>query len=75
MLSTLAMGTLNQQMDGATLDSKELFFLSTAIKNLASAEKTAVDRELMLRKEIVRCWKSSTRADYRPTPPPRSERR
>ena len=53
MLSTLAMGTLNQQMDGTTLDSKELFFLSTAIKNLASAEKTAVDRELMLRKEIA----------------------
>jgi hypothetical protein len=53
MLSTLAMGTLHQQMDGATLDSKELFFLSTAIKNLASAEKTAVDRELMLRKQIA----------------------
>ena len=53
MLSTLAMGTLHQQMHGAAVNSKELFFLSTAIKNLASAEKTAVDRELMLRKQIA----------------------
>lgn len=53
MLSSLAMGTLNQQMDEEAVDSKELFFLSAAIKNLASAEKTAIDRQLKLRKEIA----------------------
>lgn len=50
MLSALAVNTLNQ-MGGADepVDSKELFFLSSALKNLASADKTNMDRVLKLR--------------------------
>ena len=53
MLKSHAMVTLNQIDDSEPMDSKEMFFLSTALKNLASAEKTAIDRELKLRKEIA----------------------
>jgi Protein of unknown function (DUF3486) len=52
VLSSLALTSLNQ-VQGETVSSKELFFLSTVIKNLASAEKTSIDRELKIRKEIV----------------------
>ncbi len=54
VLSTLAMGTLNE-MSGEgkeSADTKDLFFLSTVIKNLASAEKTSVDRELKIRGQL-----------------------
>jgi hypothetical protein len=55
MLSALAMDSLNQLGDdGEPIDSKELFFLSTAIKNLAGAEKTSVDRELKIRERIAK---------------------
>jgi Protein of unknown function (DUF3486) len=51
-------GTLLCQMLSALggeeqVNSKELFFLSTALKNLASAEKINVDRELKLREKLA----------------------
>jgi hypothetical protein len=54
MLSTLAMTTL-RDLGGegkAAVDTKDLFFLANAIKNLASAEKTSVDRELKIRSQL-----------------------
>jgi hypothetical protein len=54
LLSALALQSLNQ-LDTATapLESKELMFLSAAIRNLATAEKTSVDREIKIRKEVI----------------------
>lgn len=53
MLSTLALQTLNPMLDLDTPpDTKEVFFLSMALKNLASAEKTSVDRELKVREKL-----------------------
>jgi hypothetical protein len=49
MLSTLAMNTLEEKSAQGGADSKDLFFLSTALKNLAGAKKTEVDRELKIR--------------------------
>ena len=38
--------------EGKIAGHEDLFFLSTAVKNIASAEKTSVDRELKVRKEV-----------------------
>src|ERR1700694_986660 len=54
LLGSLAFTTLDEMgAEGkAPPDTKDLFFLANAIKNLASAEKTSVDRELKVRKEM-----------------------
>lgn len=53
LLSAHALSSLNQLDPDKPVDSEELFFLSTAIKNLAGAEKTTVELELRIRKEIA----------------------
>ncbi len=52
LTSALALASLNERGEGP-IESKELFFLSSAIRNLASAEKTSVDLEMRIRKEIA----------------------
>jgi len=53
LLGSLALTTLNDLGEGEKgPDTKDLFFLATAVKNIASAEKTSVDRELKVRKEV-----------------------
>ena len=53
MLSSLAFNTLEPMVAKGQGDTKELFFLSMALKNLASAKKTEIDRELKIRKEML----------------------
>ncbi|MGA9722712.1 MAG: phage protein Gp27 family protein [Candidatus Binatus sp.] len=53
LVGALAYTTVDQLGDKEQPpDTKDLFFLTTAIKNIASAEKTSVDRELKVRKEV-----------------------
>jgi hypothetical protein len=53
LLGALALGTLKDMEEKeAPPETKDLFFLANAIKNIASAEKTSVDRELKIRKEL-----------------------
>lgn len=54
LLGSLAMTTLNDMSgdDKGAADTKDIFFLANAIKNLASAEKTSVDRELKVRAQL-----------------------
>jgi hypothetical protein len=63
LLSALALQSLNQ-LDTATapLESKELMFLSAAIRNLTTAEKTSMDRELRLRRVLAAELKSKVAA-------------
>ena len=54
LLEVLALQSLNQlQSETEPLGSRELMFLSAAIRNLATAEKTATDREIKIRKEVL----------------------
>jgi len=54
LLSALALQSFNQlDAEAAPLASKELMFLSIAIKNLTIAEKSSVERELKLRRLIT----------------------
>jgi hypothetical protein len=52
LLGSLALTTLNNMGsddEKQSPDTKDLFFLSSAIKNIAGAEKTSTDRELKVR--------------------------
>jgi hypothetical protein len=55
MLRTVAFRTLADMDDdgGDAADASQIMLLARAIKDLASADKTAADRELRIRKEIA----------------------
>lgn len=59
LLSALAVRSLNQlAAETAPLESKALMLLSAAIRNLSTADKTSVDRELRLRRVLAAELKS-----------------
>lgn len=66
LLEALALQSLNQ-LDPETkpLESRELMFLSAAIRNLATAAKTGVDREIKIRKEVLANLKAGVIAKTR----------
>jgi hypothetical protein len=55
MLRTVAFSSLSQLGDGEDeAEAKEIHFLARAIKDLASADKISADRELQIRKDVVK---------------------